>query len=60
MLGTGKTLLPRALAAELQCALVTVRLSDVVRGEVGSSERRLREVFQEARAAAPSVARRHR
>jgi SpoVK/Ycf46/Vps4 family AAA+-type ATPase len=55
MLGTGKTLLPRALAAELQCALVTVRLSDVVRGEVGSSERRLREVFQEARAAAPSV-----
>lgn len=34
---------------------MAVRLSDVVRGEVGSSERKLREVFQEARATAPAI-----
>ena len=53
--GTGKTLLPRALAEELGCALINVRLSDVVRGEIGTSEKRVRELFQSALRGAPSV-----
>lgn len=53
--GTGKTLLPRALSEELGCALVVMRLSEVVRGEVGTSERRVRGLFQEAKQAAPSI-----
>ena len=47
--GTGKTLLPRVLAAELACALLHMRLSDVVRGEVGSGERRVADTFREAK-----------
>lgn len=53
--GTGKTLLPRVLADELGCALVNVRISDVVRGEVGTSERRVVQLFQEAKSSAPCV-----
>lgn len=53
--GTGKTLLPRVLAEELGCSLVDVRISDVVRGEVGTSERRVAQLFQEAKSSAPCV-----
>lgn len=53
--GTGKTLLPRALSEELGCSLVNLRISDVVRGEIGTSEKRVVQLFQEAKRCAPSV-----
>lgn len=35
--------------------MVVMRLSEVVRGEVGTSERKVRALFQEAKQAAPSI-----
>jgi AAA+ superfamily predicted ATPase len=48
-------LLPRAIAEQLSCALLHMKLSDVVRGEVGSSEKVVRRLFFEAKKVAPSV-----
>jgi len=48
-------LLPRTLAEELGCSLVNLRISDVVRGEIGTSEKRVAQLFQEAKRCAPSV-----
>lgn len=53
--GTGKSLFPSVLASELGCHLVNIRLSDVVKGSIGSGERALRESFTEAKKTAPSI-----
>ena len=53
--GTGKSLFPSVLASELGCHLVNIRLSDVVKGSIGSGERSLRETFAEAKKTAPSI-----
>lgn len=47
--------MPRALSEELGCSLVNLRISDVVRGEIGTSEKRVVQLFQEAKRCAPSV-----
>jgi SpoVK/Ycf46/Vps4 family AAA+-type ATPase len=53
--GTGKTMLPRALARDLGCSIVNIRLSEVIRGDVGSSERRVVALFTDAKHAAPCI-----
>jgi transitional endoplasmic reticulum ATPase len=53
--GTGKTLLARAAAAEAGVNLVTVAGPELLDRYVGESERAVREVFERARQAAPSV-----
>jgi SpoVK/Ycf46/Vps4 family AAA+-type ATPase len=57
--GTGKTLLVRRLArlagTQHSHRLLTLRLVDVVRGEVGAGERAIASVFQEAKRVAPAI-----
>eukprot|EP01038_Epipyxis_sp_PR26KG_P004682 gene4682-6577_t len=54
--GTGKTLIPRILAQEIHgCQLINIKLSSVIKGEVGSSEKTVRSLFEEAKRNAPSV-----
>ncbi len=53
--GCGKTFLARALATELGSRFQHLSIVDVLDMWVGNSERNLHEVFQRARAAAPTV-----
>jgi SpoVK/Ycf46/Vps4 family AAA+-type ATPase len=53
--GTGKTMLPGAIATNLKCPMVNIRLCDVVKGTIGTGEQAVREVFAEARRTAPSI-----
>eukprot|EP01035_Chromulina_nebulosa_P019002 gene19002-24820_t len=53
--GTGKSLLPRVICSELQLSLIKVHLVEVVRGEIGSGERALRELFKQAQKRSPSL-----
>ena len=53
--GTGKTLLARAIAAESEVNFVHVAGPEVMDRYVGESEKAVREVFERARQAAPSI-----
>ncbi|MCL2716908.1 MAG: ATP-binding protein [Alphaproteobacteria bacterium] len=53
--GCGKTWLARALAGELQARFLNVGLSDVLDFYFGESERKLHELFDNARRLAPVV-----
>ena len=53
--GTGKTMLARAVAAESGSAFLSVSISDVVKGEVGESEKILTGLFARARRLAPCI-----
>jgi len=53
--GTGKTLLAKAVATECALSFLSVKGPELVDPYVGESERKVRAVFERARAAAPSV-----
>ena len=53
--GCGKTFIARALAGELKAGFISLGLTDVLDMYVGESERRLHEVFENARRNAPAV-----
>ncbi|CCH03136.1 putative cell division cycle ATPase [Fibrella aestuarina BUZ 2] len=53
--GCGKTYLARATAGEINAAFISVGLNDVLDLYLGNSERKLHDLFQQARALAPSV-----
>jgi len=53
--GTGKTLLARALAGESEVNFVSVAGPELLDKYVGESEKAVREVFDRARQAAPSI-----
>ncbi len=53
--GCGKTFIARALAGELGAKFINVGLSDVLDMYLGESERRLHELFENARRNAPAV-----
>mmetsp|Transcript_74533 Transcript_74533/g.207087 ORF Transcript_74533/g.207087 Transcript_74533/m.207087 type:complete len:519 (-) Transcript_74533:86-1642(-) len=53
--GTGKTLLARAVAGEARCAFVTASASEFVEVFVGRGAARVRDLFRQARKAAPAV-----
>ena len=53
--GTGKTLLAKAAANECGCRFLSVAIPDLLRCLVGESEKRLVNVFETARASAPSI-----
>ncbi|HEX5089687.1 MAG TPA: ATP-binding protein [Nocardioides sp.] len=53
--GCGKTYIARALAGELQARFMAVSLADILDMWVGNSERNVHELFETARANAPSV-----
>ena len=53
--GTGKTRIARAVANEADASFTSVSGPEIVQKYKGESEQRIREVFEEARAEAPSV-----
>jgi transitional endoplasmic reticulum ATPase len=53
--GCGKTLLAHATAAEAERPFGSIRIDDVLSPYAGDSERRLHEIFEEARVRAPSI-----
>lgn len=53
--GCGKTHLARATAGEIKAGFLSIGISDILDMWIGSSERNLHDVFQQARANAPCV-----
>ena len=53
--GTGKTKLPRVVAASLRYPLLVCKLSEILSGEIGSSEKKLSAIFQEAKGCSPCI-----
>jgi transitional endoplasmic reticulum ATPase len=53
--GTGKTLLAKAIANESQSNFISVKGPELLNKYVGESEKGVREVFEKARANAPTV-----
>ncbi len=53
--GTGKTTTARILADEAKCRFFSITPADINQMFVGESEKRVRDLFAEARAAAPSI-----
>eukprot|EP01028_Stygiella_incarcerata_P007068 TRINITY_DN2888_c0_g1_i1.p1 TRINITY_DN2888_c0_g1~~TRINITY_DN2888_c0_g1_i1.p1 ORF type:complete len:287 (-),score=87.07 TRINITY_DN2888_c0_g1_i1:351-1211(-) len=46
--GTGKTMIAKAIATSCATSFIAVNFSDVVQGEVGESEKRLKRIFENA------------
>ena len=53
--GTGKSLLARALARETQATFLTISASEIISGVPGETEKKLREIFDDAKKEEPSV-----
>ena len=53
--GCGKTTIANALAGELQVPFISISAPSIVSGMSGESEKKLREVFEEARSLAPCL-----
>jgi hypothetical protein len=53
--GTGKTMLSRALATELQVACIACSLGDLLHAFIGESEQAIGKLFADARAASPCI-----
>jgi SpoVK/Ycf46/Vps4 family AAA+-type ATPase len=53
--GTGKTLVPKAISTELRCTMLNMKLSEIIMGEIGSSEKAIIQIFSDAKRSAPSV-----
>ena len=53
--GTGKTTIARVLADEARCRFFSISAADINRMFVGESEKRVRALFEDARANAPSI-----
>jgi len=53
--GTGKTLIAKAVANEVDAHFSTISGPEIVSGTYGESEKKLREIFEEAQANAPAI-----
>jgi SpoVK/Ycf46/Vps4 family AAA+-type ATPase len=53
--GCGKTFIARAVAGELGASFISIGINDVMNMYIGESERRLNEIFNEARRKIPCV-----
>ncbi|XP_052897810.1 nuclear valosin-containing protein-like isoform X2 [Anopheles moucheti] len=53
--GSGKTLLARAIAGQLNICLIEIPATELVAGVSGESEERIRDVFEQAASLAPCV-----
>eukprot|EP01135_Chromosphaera_perkinsii_P011250 Nk52_evm31s2367 gene=Nk52_evmTU31s2367 len=53
--GTGKTLLAQAVASECDANFLSVALPDILRGEIGESEKILTSMFSRAKEIAPCI-----
>lgn len=48
-------MLPRELSRKIGCTIINLGLVDVIRGEIGEGERRVNEIFKEAKRSAPCI-----
>lgn len=53
--GNSKTLLAKALATQSQCHFLAIKGPQLFNKWVGESEKTLRQIFRQARAASPSI-----
>jgi hypothetical protein len=53
--GTGKTLLAKAVATESSANFISVNIGEILKSEVGESEKTVAEIFRTARRSAPSI-----
>uniref|UniRef100_A0A182WLP8 AAA+ ATPase domain-containing protein n=1 Tax=Anopheles minimus TaxID=112268 RepID=A0A182WLP8_9DIPT len=53
--GSGKTLLARAIAGQLNICLIEIPATELIAGVSGESEERIRDVFEQAASLAPCV-----
>jgi len=53
--GTGKTLIARAVASETEANFISISGPEITSRFYGESEKRLREIFEEAERSAPSI-----
>ncbi|ODV95736.1 hypothetical protein PACTADRAFT_2050 [Pachysolen tannophilus NRRL Y-2460] len=53
--GCGKTTIANALAGTLQCPFISLSAPSVVSGMSGESEKKIREIFEEAKSLAPCL-----
>eukprot|EP00002_Diphylleia_rotans_P020044 TRINITY_DN3884_c0_g1_i5.p1 TRINITY_DN3884_c0_g1~~TRINITY_DN3884_c0_g1_i5.p1 ORF type:complete len:630 (+),score=103.10 TRINITY_DN3884_c0_g1_i5:23-1891(+) len=53
--GTGKTLLAKAVASRCNATMFSIRIPDVMKAELGESERTIQSIFQNARVSSPSI-----
>jgi SpoVK/Ycf46/Vps4 family AAA+-type ATPase len=53
--GCGKTMIAKAVASETNSRFFSVKMSDVIRSEIGESEKFIADLYQRAKEAAPSV-----
>lgn len=53
--GTGKTALVRALAGEAHLHLIVAKINDIVSAYTGDTEKKLHEIFEQARRNAPCI-----
>jgi SpoVK/Ycf46/Vps4 family AAA+-type ATPase len=53
--GTGKTLLAKAVATESSANFISVNIGEIVKAEVGESEKTIADIFRSARRCAPSI-----
>lgn len=53
--GTGKTLIVRTLAKELKRQFINISITEVIKGEIGTGEKRVVEIFRQAKTQAPTL-----
>jgi transitional endoplasmic reticulum ATPase len=53
--GTGKTLLAKAIATKINSRFILINISDLVKGEVGQSEKAIKIFFELAKNTQPSI-----
>eukprot|EP00833_Pecoramyces_ruminatium_P010694 jgi/Orpsp1_1/1184726/evm.model.c7180000090717.2 len=53
--GTGKTLLAKAIATKINSRFILINISDLVKGEVGQSEKAIKKFFELAKNTQPSI-----
>ncbi|KAG2385504.1 hypothetical protein C9374_003319 [Naegleria lovaniensis] len=53
--GTGKTLIAKAVASASSSNFISINIPDLIKAEVGESEKTLAEIFRRARLASPCV-----
>ena len=53
--GTGKTLLAKAVATESEANFMAVSIPDLIKGEVGESEKAIAKIFKTATRCSPCI-----
>jgi len=53
--GCGKTLIAKAIASNADCAFYHIKINELVSSYIGEGERKIAEIYSQARSSAPSI-----